>query len=244
MESNQVNLDFAKAWDNTRGTFAENFANKLIEYAGANKIKLKSILDICCGSSNLLRVFQQHGLTCSGTESRKGMFDYSKENNPAIKYYLTENMFEVPIRGSVDLVTCTGDIVNYFESFEDWITFFKNVNKHISGRGIFVFDFYTKSKLKDWNETTYSASQWIDCLTSIKSGLYDKTIINYTYYINYQDYMTKTRDIVVESYFETQDIVNALKQCGFKNVKLVDKDMQPIENLDLAERIHVIAKKR
>ncbi len=244
MESSQVNIDFAKAWDNTRGTYAENFADKLIEYAQNNKVKIKSMLDICCGSSNLLRVFDSKGYVCQGTESRKGMYDYSSQNNQNIKYYLTEHMYDVPVKGTVDLITCTGDIVNYFEAFENWIEFFKNVSKHLSRSGMFVFDFYTKYKLKDWNEITYTSSPWIDCLTSVKSGLYDKTVINYTYYINYQNYMTKTRDIAVESYFETEDIVSALKKCGFKNVKLVDKDMQPLENLAFAERIHVIAKKK
>ncbi len=122
--------------------------------------------------------------------------------------------------------------------------FFKAVNKHLTGNGIFVFDFYTKHKLKDWNETTYSSSDWLDCLTNIKSGLYDKTVINYTYYINYQNYMVKTRDIVVESYFETEQIIDALKKCGFKNITLTDKNLQPLESTEYAERIHVIAKRK
>ena len=109
---------------------------------------------------------------------------------------------------------------------------------------MFVFDYYTKFKLKDWNETTYTSSEWLDCLTSVKSGLYDKTVINYTYYVNYQNYMIKTRDIVVESYYEDKDIIEALNKCGFKNAQLANKDLVPLSDTEHAERIHVIAMKK
>lgn len=244
METQQMDIDFARAWDNSRGTYASEFAEKLIDFTNQNNIKVKSIMDICCGSSNLLRVFNEKGFTCVGTESRQGMFDYSKENNPNITYIKTENMYDVPGKHKVDLVTCTGDIVNYFETFDNWYTFFKNVEKHLNKKGVFVFDYYTKFKLKDWNETTYTSSEWLDCLTSVKSGLYDKTVINYTYYVNYQNYMIKTRDIVVESYYEDKDIIEALNKCGFKNVQLANKDLVPLSDTEHTERIHVIAMKK
>lgn len=244
METQQMDIDFARAWDNSRGSFASEFAENLINYANSNNIKIQSIMDICCGSSNLLRVFHNKGFTCVGTESRQGMFDYSKENNPDITYIKTETMYDVPGRHKVDLITCTGDIVNYFETFDNWLTFFKNVNKHLNKKGMFVFDFYTKTKLRDWNETTYTSSEWFDCLTSIKSGLYDKTVINYTYYVNYQNYMIKTRDIVVESYYENNDIIEALNKCGFKNVQFLDKNLEPLSNPEYAEKIHVVAMRK
>lgn len=244
MESTQVNRDFASAWDKNQGDFAKGIAEDILTFAANKKIKIKSVMDICCGASNLLQVFDNNGLVCYGTESRQGMFEYSKEKCPNVKYFLTENMYDVPGKQKVDLITCTHDVVNYFESFDNWISFFKSVEKHLSRKGMFVFDFYTKNKLKDWNETTFTSSDWIDCLTSVKSGLYDKTVINYTYYINYQNYMIKTRDIVVESYFENQTIFDALAKCGFKKVMIVDKALNPLENIEFADRIHIVAMKK
>ena len=109
---------------------------------------------------------------------------------------------------------------------------------------MFIFDFYTKYKLKDWKETTYSSSEWLDCLTSIKPGLYDKTIINYTYFINSQDHMVKTKDIVVESYYETDAILEELKKAGFKKIMIVDGNLNPIEPNQFIERMHVVALKK
>lgn len=244
MDSQQVSVDFARAWDNHQGNIAQGVAERILNYAEENKIKLSSVLDIDFGSSNLLGYLKDNGLKCFGTETRQGMYEYSKEKYPEITYYLTKSINEIPMRGKVDLVTCTHDIVNYLETFDEWVDFFKNVTKHLNGHGMFIFDFYTKDKLQNWNETTFTSSSWLDCLTNVSSGLYDKTVINYTYYINYQNYMIKTRDIMVESYYETDQIVAALKKCGLKNVQLVDKNLNPLSSTNGVERIYVIARRK
>lgn len=242
MSSNQIDMDFAKAWDLSHGHFSKGLAEKILEFAREHNIKIKSALDICCGASNLLDVFNNHGIKCAGTETRESMIEYSKSKYPEIKYFLTKKMSEVP--ASADLITCNHDIVNYFETFDEWKSFFKQVSKKLSGHGMFIFDFYTKYKLKDWKETTYSASEWLDCLTTVKAGVYDKTMITYTYYINRDDHMVKTKDIVVESYYENEAILNELKAAGFKNIMIVDENLNQIVNHDYVERMHIVARKK
>ncbi len=241
MDSKEINYDFAKAWDSSQGDFAKNIANRILAFNETNNKKFSSIYDICCGSSNLLEVFFHQGMKCYGTETRQGMFDYSKEKLPGVTYFLTKNMYEMPGKEKVDIVTCTHDIVNYLEDFEDWETLFKNASKKLTKNGIFVFDFYSKFKLSNWNESTYKSSPSLDCLTNIKSGVYDKTVITYTYYINYNNYYAKTKDIVIESYFELDKITEALKKAGLKKVQIVDQNLNPTTPNEYAERIYIIA---
>lgn len=241
MDSKEINYDFAKAWDSSQGDFAKNIANRILALNETNNKKLGSIYDICCGSSNLLEVFFHQGMKCYGTETRQGMFDYSKEKLPGVTYFLTKNMYEMPGKEKVDIVTCTHDIVNYLEDFEDWETLFKNVSKKLTRNGIFVFDFYSKFKLSNWNESTYKSSPSLDCLTNIKSGVYDKTVITYIYYINYNNHYAKTKDIVIESYFELDKITEALKKAGLKKVQIVDQNLNPTTPNEYAERIYIIA---
>ena len=242
MSSNQIDIEFAKSWDLSHGHYSKGLADKILEFAAENKIKIKTALDICCGASNLLDVFNNHGIKCSGTETRQGMIDYSKEKYPEMSFHLTKNMYDVPSKA--DLITCNHDIVNYFETFDEWKIFFKNVSKHLTGKGMFVFDYYTKYKLKDWTETTYSSSEWLDCLTNVKPGVYDKTIITYTYYINCEDHMVKTKDIVVESYYDDNLILDELKKAGFKKIMIVDERLNKIEPNNYIERMHIIAFKK
>ncbi len=244
MEQNQVNYDFARAWDVSQGNFAEEIADNILRFASENNKKINSVLDICCGASNLLGVFYKKGLICYGTENRQGMLDYSQEKYPEITYIQTKNMYDVPLKKSVDLITCTHDVVNYFESFSDWEQFFKDISKKLDKNGMFVFDFYTKHKLQNWNETIFKSTDTLDYLMKVKSGLYDKTVITYTYFINYNNYFVKTKDVVVESYYENEIIFKALKDAGFKNVLIVDHNLNPIEDYKYAERIHVVAMKK
>lgn len=244
MSSNQIDVEFAKSWDLSHGHFSKGVAERIIEFAKENKIKIKSALDICCGASNLLEIFSNHGIKCEGTETRQGMIDYSKEKCPNIKFHLTKNMYDVPSKSKVDLITCNHDIVNYFENFDEWKGFFKDVSKHLSGHGMFVFDFYTKYKLQNWTETTYSSSEWLDCLTNVKPGVYDKTIITYVYFINCGDHMVKTKDIVVESYYESNLVLDELKKAGFKKIMIVNEKLEKIEPNDYIERMHIVALKK
>lgn len=244
MSDTQIDVDFARAWDNSQGSFSMNVANRILNFAEENNKKIKTALDICCGAANLLNIFHNRGIKCAGTETRQGMIDYSKDKYPEITFLKTKKMSEFPSRQKYDLITCNHDIVNYFENFDEWKDFFKDANKHLNNDGMFVFDFYTKNKLANWNETIFFSSEWLDYLTDVKSGIYDKTRIIYTYYINYQNYVIKTRDIVVECYFDNNEIFEALKKAGFKNVMIVDENLVPLQNIDYAERIHIIAMKK
>ena len=54
----------------------------------------------------------------------------------------------------------------------------------------------------------------------------------------------ETKEVIVESYYDNQTIFDALKKAGFKNVMIVDKDLNPLEDYSYAERIHVVAMKK
>lgn len=244
MESYQVDLDFAKAWDTSQGDFSKNLAHNIVRFIKENKIKVESALDVCCGTSNFLDILNKEGIVCSGTEIDKSMIDYSTEKCPSITYQLTENIYGFNFKKKFDLITCNHDMVNYLENFNEWTKLFENAIKNLNKHGMFIFDFYTKNKLKDWTETSFSSTENLDCLLNVKSGLFDKTVLSYTYYINYQDYMIKTKSITTECYYETQIIVDSLKKVGFKNVSLVDSELKPLTDTESAERIFVIAKRK
>lgn len=244
MESYQVDLDFAKAWDQSQGDFSKNLAQNIIKYIKENKIKVETALDICCGTSNFLNVLNSEGIICFGTEIDQSMIDYSKEKYPSITYQFTPTIPDFKFKNKFGLITCNHDMINYLESFKEWTNLFESAFKNLDKHGMFIFDFYTKNKLKDWTETSFSSTDFLDCLLNVKSGLFDKTVLSYTYYINYEDYMIKTKSITTECYYETDMIIEALKKVGFKNIQLVDSELKPITDIESAERIHIIAKRK
>lgn len=244
MNSSIVDYNFARAWDLHQGNFAHGIAQKLLTYGELNNKTFKSVYDIVCGASNLLSFFNEKGLKCFGTETRQGMYEYSKEKIPSATYYLTKKMYEMPGKDKVDLITCTHDIVNYLENFDEWMTLFKNAEKRLNKNGVFMFDFYSKYKLTDWNETTYTSSPHLDCLMTAKSGIFDKAMITYQYYINYENFYVKTKDVITEGYYDNTQIKEGLIKAGFKNVQFVDENLNPIEQNDYLERVYIIATKK
>lgn len=244
MSSSQIDIHFAKAWDLSRGYFSKNLAEKILVYIQNKNIKVKKALDICCGCANLLDVFHANNIKCIGTETRNNMIEYSQEKYPEINFAITKEIYEMPIKSKVDLITCNQDIINYLETFDEWKTLFRNASKHLSNHGMFIFDFYTKHKLCNWNEVTYSTTEPLDCITTIRPSKFDKTLINYTYFVNMDSHMTKTKDIVLESYFETNDVINELKNAGFKKILIVDENLNEIPLNDYIDRMHIIAFKK
>jgi len=241
--SQSFDKNYAAAWSMNEGGFSYQLAQNLLAYLKKNKISVKSCMDICSGTGEFLGHLEKAGIKCSGSEVAKSMIEYSKERFKNMSFTLTKEIYEVP-KGKYSLITCNHDMVNMMERFDNWKTLFKNAHSSLEKGGIFMFDYYTRNKLENWNEVTFEESDNIDHVSTVKKGMDNKCIRNNIYYIkNNEGLYNKTFDIIVDSYFENSEIVEALKKAGFKTVELCDFSLSPIANPDVRNRVHVIAKK-
>lgn len=242
--SQSFDKNYASAWSVDQGGFSYQLANNLIAYLNKNKIKVETCLDVCCGTGEFLNILSKNGIECFGTEVAKSMIDYSSSKYPAIKFAQTNEIQNFKTKKKYNLITCNHDMINAIEKFSDWQEFFKNAYSSLEKDGVFMFDFYTKTKLENWNEVSFEESDNMDHIRSIKKGMDNKCIINEVYYIKTQDGLyQKTFDIVVDAYFENSQIVTALKTAGFKKVELCDFSLSPVSNPESRNRIHIIARK-
>lgn len=242
--ANSFDKSYAAAWSADQGGFSYQLAQNLLSYLNRNNIPAKTCLDICCGTGEFLGNFAKVGFTCAGTEIAQSMIDFSKEKFPNMTFKLAKKVADIPVKGKFDVITCNHDVVNFQEKFSDWQEMFKNVASSLSKGGVFMFDYYTKKKLENWNEVIFEESDNMDHVRNIRKGIDNKCIISEVYYIKNQEGLYhKTFDILVEAYFENNEIVEALKKAGFKSVSLVDFSLEPISNPEQRNRIHVIARK-
>ncbi len=240
--SQSFDKNYAAAWSADQGGFSYTLAQNLLEFIDKNKKSVKSALDICCGTGEFLNYLAKAGITCSGTEVAKSMIDYSKEKYPNMTFTQTKEIYDVPAKGTYDLVSCNHDMINMLERFDSWKTLFKNAYKVLNKGGIFIFDFYTKKKLENWNEVIFEESDTMDHIKSIKKGIDNKVIMKEIYYIkNNEGVYDKTFDIVVESYFDNREILSALNAAGFKFVQFCDFSLSPVANAEQRNRVHVVA---
>ena len=241
-KSNSFNYDYAIAWSLRQGEYSFNLAKNLIQYLNTNGIKLDSALDLCCGTGEFLSVMKKTGALCYGTEIAQSMLDFDKNKFDGMKFELVKNIYDIPFKNKFDLISCNHDMVNTIENFGNWDKLFKNVKKSLNKNGMFVFDYYSKAKLENWDETIYEQGDDIDYVKQVKPKL-GKSVIVENYYIKKPSgEYEKTGDIQVESYYENNQIIDALKKAGFKTIYTLDSKFAPVKNLDTAKRVHIIAK--
>ena len=216
--SQSFDKNYAFAWSMDQGGFSSQLAKNLHEYINKNKLSVKSCLDICCGTGEFLAYMQKQGVKCSGTEVAKSMIEYCSREYPTMSFALAKQIYDIPVKGKFDLISCNHDMVNMIEQFQNWQELFKSAYKALEKNGIFVFDFYTKNKLENWNEVIYEQSDKIDHVKSIKTGMDNKCIMNEVYY-------------------------NKNNEEGFKTVQFCDFALSPVDKYSSRNRIHVIAKK-
>ena len=242
--SQSFDKNYAVAWSADQGAFSFQLANNLVAYLKKNKLSPKNCLDICSGTGEFLTYLAKQGIAGEGTEVAKSMVEYSKVLHPELNVALTKEIYAFKPKGKFDLVTCNHDMVNMIEKFSGWQELFKNAHACLAKNGIFMFDYYTKNKLENWNEVSFEESPTMDHVRSIKKGMDNKCIINEVYYIKDDEGLySKTFDVVVDTYFENAEIVEALKKAGFKTVELCDFSLAPVSNPNARNRVHVIAKK-
>lgn len=256
---------FAIAWSENQGSYSANLAKKILNFIKLQNLKVNSVLDVCCGSANFLEYMKDNGLDCTGTEFLDSYIEYDTHKFPDIKFVKTKDVDDLESLGTYDLISCNHDVVNMLPTLEAWGTFFKNVYKHLNNGGIFLFDFYTKRKLQEWNETSYDENEKLDYIKTITCDGKTSTSISNIYYINisniskndniavadkqytlnnYDNKYKKTENTSVEYYFENQEILNQLKGSGYRYLITTDANLSPISNIEDVNRLHIIAIKR
>ena len=262
LDSN-FNKAFAIAWNENQGSYSETIAKKTLNFTKTQGLKINTVLDICCGSGNFLHEMHLNGKKCTGTEILDSYIEYNKQKFPDINFIKTNSILDFNGLETYDLISCNHDVINFLPSLSDWGTFFKNVYAHLNNGGIFIFDFYTKRRLKGWNEVTYDENEKLDYVKQIVSDNETKTTISNIYYINLNprpeesdtersyslnDYKhnkyKKTEDISVEYFFENEDILNEIKKAGYRYLITTDANFAPVSGISDMNRIHVIAIKR
>ncbi len=258
----KFNKAFAIAWSENQGGYSETIAKKTLSFIKNQGLRVNTVLDIFCGSANFLSEMQKNKMTCTGTEILDSFIDYNKAKYPDIKFIKTTGLLDFEGLETYDLISCNHDVVNYLESLEQWGQFFKQVYRHLNNGGIFIFDYFTKRRLQDWNEVIYNENEKLDYIRSINATDENKTIISDVYYINLNptanenldekvytltnenNKYRKTENIKTEYYFENDEILNEIKKAGYRYLITTDANFAPVSGISDMNRIHVIAIKR
>ena len=114
-------------------------------------ISPNSVLDLGCGTGNLTMEMAKRSYEMIGIDISTDMLMCAKEKSLREEIdilYLNQDMSNFELYGTVDVVICLMDSLNYITKKNDLKRLFKRVNNYLNPGGLFIFDVNTQFKLE------------------------------------------------------------------------------------------------
>jgi SAM-dependent methyltransferase len=103
----------------------------------------RAVLDLACGTGSSFAPLTSLGYTITATDVSPAMAAEASRKGGGRVPVLVEDMRELPVLGSFDLVWCLGEAVNYLHSRQELAAAFAGVRRNLREGGLFVFDAVT-----------------------------------------------------------------------------------------------------
>ncbi len=204
----------------------------------------KTILDIACGTGNYTFVFAKHGYNTTGIDISEAMLKVARKkaadgDNP--RFYKMD-MRRIRLSERFDVATVLFGGFGYLERESDVELFFGRVPKHLSGRGLLMFEFWQnsavlpaatgKSGMKSWDRTETSARSIIRLNLSRYDPHSNVLDVRFDFYV--MDRKTKE---VIDEFSETHRVKTysishmrtLLERNGLKALAFYDADLARAE---------------
>ncbi|MEM9090695.1 MAG: class I SAM-dependent methyltransferase [Cyanobacteria bacterium P01_F01_bin.53] len=107
------------------------------------------ILDLCCGTGQLIQPLVEAGYKVTGLDGSAEMLSHAKENAPKATYCL-EDARTFDIGKDFNGVFSTSASLNHLMTLEDLTQVFERVYASLQAGGIFVFDLNHPQQLERW----------------------------------------------------------------------------------------------
>ncbi|MEM9809174.1 MAG: class I SAM-dependent methyltransferase [Cyanobacteria bacterium P01_D01_bin.56] len=107
------------------------------------------ILDLCCGTGQLIQPLVEAGYDVVGLDGSEEMLTYARRNAPQADFLL-EDARTFELEASIDGVFSTSASLNHLMSLPELTQVFERVYQALKPEGIFVFDLNHPQQLERW----------------------------------------------------------------------------------------------
>ena len=152
MNSNLSYGDFAfiydRLTDDVEYAKRSEYIEKLIKMHFDGKAEL--LCDLGCGTGSMCVLMSGRGYDCIGIDKSDSMLNAAAEKSIGKNIlYLNQDMCDFELYGTVDVILCMLDSVNYVDDADDLNRMFSLVHNYLNPGGIFVFDVNSEYKFKN-----------------------------------------------------------------------------------------------
>lgn len=188
------------------------------------QIKPELILDLACGTGALTDVLHRRGYDMIGIDLSTDMLNIAKEKNSDI-LYLCQDMRSFELYGTVDVILCMTDSLNYLLSEQDMMQVFSLAKNYLNPGGLFLFDLNTPYKLRtilgnhtftyDDNDVFYVwENEW--CEQSQSCDFY------LTFFVKDGQLYQRLDEQQTQRAYTEQAISKLLQRAGFSHIDCLD----------------------
>lgn len=213
-----------------------------------NKIKPSLIADLGCGTGSFCIAMAEKGYDMIGIDISSDMLSCAKEKS-TIKsldiLFVNQDMVEFELYGTVDVITCLVDSINYITEKKDVKRLFNLVHNYLNPGGIFIFDINTKYKFEEIldNNVFYSVD---DDISYIWENNYDINTqicqFDLTLFVREKDKYKRYDEIHYERAYSTEELKSFIEEANLR-VEAVYNCLEFLPPKEESERIFFVCKK-
>ena len=174
--------------------------------------KPKSILELACGTGNILQHFAGT-YEVSGLDISTSLLEQARKKIPDVPLFHMD-MSDFNLDRKYDVILCMFDSINHVLKYENWVKTFKCVRNHLNHGGIFVFDMNTLERLDRLAQSLGFLQQEANSYIAMKLTKTDSDITNWSIKIFQQvkdNLYEMSEDNVKETSFSPQKVEEDLK---------------------------------
>ena len=224
------------------------WANYIIDLWQAKNSGLpKRILDIACGTGELMGQFAKDNIPVMGIDISAEMINIAISKlshlKPEDSQIIVGDIRNFCLSEQFDMVVCAFDSVNYMTDLNELSDVFSNTYDSLTADGMFVFDVATPFLCEKYYGKTSEKQQYGDKIVERKSEWNSRTQ-NLITEFTFQDFKNDSvnKEVHVQKIFSSQDLVPLLKKTGFRRINIYsDFSFEPVNEKTL--RIHYSVEK-
>jgi len=169
----------------------------------------ESILDIACGTGNLISALRSMGKHVVGCDISPQMIAIAKEVNPDVEFHVVD-MTQIDPNRKFDLAICAFDSLNYLLSEQDVSKLFAVVHAHLANGGFFLFDVNTPHLFRKYHGTILEKDIGGAKFTMARSYNEDSELAHTAF-----DFGARQIERHVQKAYDDETIADILQKNGF-----------------------------
>jgi SAM-dependent methyltransferase len=180
------------------------------------------VLDLCCGTGHLAAALCERGYRVTGLDGSTAMLKFARRNAPEAEFIRADaREFRLPDR--FQAVIATFDSLNHVMTLAELMQVFRNVHAALLPGGVFLFDLNMEDEAEQLGQTLEMIEDDHVCVVR---GSYDGETRLKKYELTMFRLLTgnwqRTDLNLWQRYYTEVEILTALADAGFKQVKTYD----------------------